>query len=149
MAPGKYTELFFLDEATAFAAGHRPCATCRRSDYDEFKALWLSANPDLALATGLAMAEIDRVLHGERVDPEGGKRTWIARLGELPDGVMVAREGGSDPLLVWMGSAYPWAARGYGVPQRLAPEAMVRVLTPPSIVRVLSAGYQPSVHGLA
>jgi hypothetical protein len=89
MSPGQYTELFFLDEATALAAGHRPCATCRRADYDAFKALWLEANPELAARSEGKTTEIDKLLHAERVDAQRNKRTWSARLGDLPDGCMV------------------------------------------------------------
>ena len=94
MAPNRYTELFFLDEATALAAGHRPCATCRRDDYNAFKTLWLSANADVASNTNGTIEEIDRRLHAERVDASGRKCTWSARLDELPDGSMVVRERG-------------------------------------------------------
>ena len=146
MAPGQYTELFFLDEATALAAGHRPCATCRRADYDRFKALWLAANADLAAATDRTMAAIDRLLHVERVDAGGRKRTWSARLGELPDGAMVAREGTQEPLLVEGGALHPWTPAGYGPPQKASTDMPVQVLTPPSVVKVLARGYRPVVH---
>jgi hypothetical protein len=146
MAPGQYTELFFLDEATALAAGHRPCATCRRADYDRFKALWLTANADLAAATDRTMAAIDRLLHAERVDAGGRKLTWSARLRELPDGAMVAREGTRGPLLVQGGALHPWTPAGYGPPQKASPDMRVQVLTPPSVVKVLARGYRPVVH---
>ncbi len=146
MTPGQYTELFFLDEATALAAGHRPCATCRRADYDRFKALWVAANPDLAGTTNGTMEAIDRLLHAERVDAGGCKRTWTARLGELPDGVMVVRDGADEVLLRHAGGAYPWTPAGYGPRQVLPQDTMVRVLTPRSVAKVLARGYRPVLH---
>ncbi len=146
MTPGQYTELFFLDEATALAAGHRPCATCRRADYNAFKAFWLAANPDLAATADGTMASIDELLHAERVDADGRKRTWSARLGELPDGTMMVREGTQEPLLVQGGAFYPWTPAGYGPRQVASPDLPVRVLTPPSVVKALAQGYRPAVH---
>jgi hypothetical protein len=146
MAPGKYTELFFLDEATALAAGHRPCATCRRDAYDTFKVYWLAANRDLAATTDGSMEAIDRLLHAERVDAAGRKRTWPARLRELPDGAMVVREGAREPLLVLAGAAHPWTPAGYGPRLALAADTAVQVLTPPSVVKVLARGYRPALH---
>ncbi len=146
MAPNQYTELFLLDEATALAAGHRPCATCRREAYEKFKAYWLAANPDLAARTDGTMEAIDRLLHAERVDAGGFKRTWTARLGELPDGVMVVRDGTDEVLLRHAGGAYPWTPAGYGPRRELSPDTPVRVLTPRSVVKVLARGYRPVVH---
>ena len=85
MSPGQYTELFFLDEATALAAGHRPCATCRRADYEAFKTFWLEANPELAARSLGKITEIDKLLHAERVDARRNKR-----MGGFPDGSMMA-----------------------------------------------------------
>jgi hypothetical protein len=101
MSPGQYTELFFLDEATALAAGHRPCATCRRADYDAFKALWLEANPELAARSEGKTTEIDKLLHAERVDARRNKRTWSARLGIFRTGP-------------WWCSGHPRPAAGLG-----------------------------------
>ena len=86
MAPGKYTELFFLDEATALAAGHRPCATCRRDDYSRFKQLWIKAN---ASSTGMdnpSIQNIDKQLHHERFISGGLQDGWRPSLKDLPDG---------------------------------------------------------------
>jgi hypothetical protein len=146
MTPGQYTELFFLDEATALAAGHRPCATCRRDAYDTFKVYWLAANRDLAATTDGSMEAIDRLLHAERVDAAGRKRTWPARLRELPDGAMVVREGTREPLLVLGGAVHPWTSAGYGPRLALAADTPVQVLTPPSVVKVLARGYRPALH---
>src|SRR3989454_9249767 len=94
MQPGRFTELFFLDEATAFAAGHRPCALCRREDYDRFAAIWRRLHPGPHDAH-----TIDAVLHEERLTP--GTRTQrhhAVQLGELPDGAFVMRD--DAPFLV-------------------------------------------------
>ena len=80
MAPGHYTRLFFLDEPTALAAGHRPCAFCRRADYLAFSDAWAGANASLGLGPTPRAAEIDRVLHAERLGPDKGKRLHPAEL---------------------------------------------------------------------
>ena len=82
MLPGRYTEIFFLDEATALAAGHRPCAECRRERFNEFRAAWAvgqGVNP-----ASVRVGPLDRVLHSERLSDDGGKRTYEARLGTCP-----------------------------------------------------------------
>ncbi|HXF53381.1 MAG TPA: hypothetical protein VNK52_04585 [Hyphomicrobiaceae bacterium] len=141
MAPNGYTELFFLDEATALAAGHRPCFECRRADALRFAACWAKAG----IVTGrAAAAEMDRLLHAERLDAGGGKRTVRARSGDLPDGVLV--RGPSAPRLIWSGRTWAWTPDGYRDPQPPDPDLDVDVLTPPSIIAVLKAGYGPIVH---
>jgi hypothetical protein len=109
MAPGRYTELFFLDEATALAAGHRPCGECRRPDYRRFKALWLAGNPDRGLAGDASIGALDRELHRDRLTPEGLQRTFLADVTELPDGVFVVRESCETPLLIWSDALRLWA----------------------------------------
>src|SRR5207249_11851668 len=86
MTPGRYTELFFLDEATALAAGHRPCAECQRARYLLFRDHWAAANPGRAASAPPSAEALDRVLHAERVGPGGGKRTYAERLARLPTG---------------------------------------------------------------
>jgi hypothetical protein len=146
MSPGQYTELFFLDEATALAAGHRPCATCRRAEYEAFKALWMQANPELAARSEGKTTEIDKLLHAERVDAQRNKRTWSARLGDVPDGSMVVLPGTRDPWLVWGGAVHAWTPGGYASRKPLPPDTEVEVLTPPSVVKTLAHGYRPVVH---
>ena len=146
MSPGQYTELFFLDEATALAAGHRPCATCRRAEYDAFKALWLEANPELAAQYQGKNTEMDKQLHRERVDAQRQKRTWSARMGDLPDGCMVVLPGTRDPLLLWGGSVHAWSPAGYSAAKALPADTELEVLTPPSVVKTLTQGYGPVVH---
>ena len=89
MQPGRFTELFFLDEATAFAAGHRPCALCRREDYNRFKAIWSALHP----RPGPGATAIDAQLQGERLGPETRAAPPPAPLAELPDGVFVLDAG--------------------------------------------------------
>jgi hypothetical protein len=86
MAPNRYTELFFLDEATALAAGHRPCGECRREDYRRFKASWLVANRDRGLGPDAVIGAIDRELHRDRLGLDGRSRTYPAQVGSLPMG---------------------------------------------------------------
>jgi hypothetical protein len=148
MTPGRYTELFFLDEATALAAGHRPCGECRRGDHRRFKALWLAANRRRGLGRDVLIGAIDRKLHRDRLETDGHPRTFSARLASLPDGVMVCVPGGDDPLLLWRGMLRPWSPAGYGAP-RSAPEGRVTVLTPRSTVATIAAGYVPAVHSSA
>lgn len=149
MQPNRYTELFFLDEATALAAGHRPCFECRRKDADHFAELWARARRARARARAPAM---DEVLHAERMQEDRSKRTFRARLGDIPSGAFVRygeHEGGGKPRphLVLGQHLLAWSAAGYTAlvsPSAIAEE--VDVLTPPSIVAVLSAGYHPMLH---
>ena len=142
--PNRYTELFFLDEATSLAAGHRPCAECRRSRYDEFRAAWASATGRSARSK---VDEIDDVLHAERVDSRGAKRTFEARVASLPDGVLVEHR--RRACLLWRGAILPWSFEGYGAAIRISNDARVAVLTPESIVRAIRSGFTPQVHASA
>lgn len=138
MRPHSYTELFFLDEATAFSAGHRPCAECRRENYNHFRTLWLTCHG------GPVNAEImDAVLHAER-GGSGRKRTYRANLAGLPNGAFIVLAGRA--WLVWGAQLLAWSDSGYGARRRRSPLHGVEVLTPPSIVAVLSAGYEPEIH---
>ena len=146
MAPSTYTELFFLDEATAFAAGHRPCGECRRSDAKRFKNLWLEANGALLQGKSATMANMDAILHSERIGRNGMQRQWQARLCELPDGAVVLVDGARAAFLLQQGALYLWSPAGY-VERRTIPSGRtVTTLTPPSVTRVLAAGYLPVVH---
>ncbi|MFN3936703.1 MAG: hypothetical protein ACK4KW_03895 [Gemmobacter sp.] len=137
MAPGRYTELFFLDEAVALAAGHRPCAECRRADYNRFRDAWASAFGTPASAAGM-----DEALHRSRLDPSGRQRPHSEAL-PLPDGAFVDLDG--IPHLVAQGRVHRFGTDGYGAPQPL-PEAPVTVLTPAVTVALLRAGYVPRLH---
>jgi hypothetical protein len=142
MPPGRWTALFFLDEATALAAGHRPCGYCRRADHLWFGESWRAAQ---GLAQRPRASDMDVSLHAERVI--GRTRTKITRpagIGELPDGAMVRHDG--TPALLSGGALLPWSFGGYGAPVRAGPGTRVELLTPPSIVGALAAGYRPLVH---
>lgn len=146
MAPRSYTELFFLDEATALAAGHRPCAECRRADANRFKRLWLEANCVTSPDKSAKLSEIDALLHVDRIDRDGSQRRWEAALSELPDGTMVWTGETGAAYLLDGGHLHKWSSAGY-VEKRPAPfDRAVTVLTPASITRTLAAGYHPVVH---
>ncbi|HST26665.1 MAG TPA: hypothetical protein VLJ76_11825 [Gaiellaceae bacterium] len=137
MQPGRFTELFFLDEATAFAAGHRPCALCRREDYNRFLALYG--------ATGAQ--EVNERLHEERVDPvTRGHRLHEARFDDLPDGAFVLEDGA--PRLVLGEALLTWTPAGYTT-STTRPRGQATLITPPSLVTVLRQGFGsalPLVH---
>jgi hypothetical protein len=136
LQPGRFTELFFLDEATAFAAGHRPCALCRRDDYTRFVEVWRE------LHAGRAGADaIDAQLHAERVEPgTHGQLRHEAELDDLPDGSFVLLEGA--PNLLLGPDLLSWTPAGY-VGRRPRPTgAQVTLITPPSLVAVLRAGWK-------
>jgi hypothetical protein len=139
MQPGRFTELFFLDDATALAAGHRPCALCRREDYDRFVAIWSELHADQVGADA-----IDVQLHGERVDPETrGQLHHMAALDGLPDGAFVLQKG--EPYLVFGPNLLRWTPAGYGAREPRPARQRAALVTPPSLVSVLRAGWQPLV----
>ena len=142
MPPGRWTALFFLDEATAFAAGHRPCGYCRRPEFLSFAEAWRRAR---GLANRPLASEMDARLHAERVDP-GSRRqlTRPALVGQLPDGAMIRHDGVSG--LVADGRVLPWSLSGYLAPIDLPPATPVELLTPPTTVRAIAAGYRPLLH---
>lgn len=146
MAPNRYTELFFLDEATALAAGHRPCGECRRADFRRFKATWLAANRDRGLGPDVLIGAIDRELHRDRLGPDGRPRTYRAEIGSLPDGVFVVLPDLAKALLVWRGGLVPWSPAGYGTLRPSPRGEQARVLTPRSTAAAIAAGYVPRVH---
>jgi hypothetical protein len=142
MTPRRYTELFFLDEATALAAGHRPCFECRREDARAFADAW-GRSADFRQPP--SADEMDRVLHGERrLSRASGSDNPVVRPADLPSGVMVAlpRKGG-DPSawLVRDGALYPWSFTGYGQGRLAVDVIEAELLTPPSIVATIRAGY--------
>jgi hypothetical protein len=146
-SPGNYSELFFLDEATAFAAGHRPCAFCQRDRNREFKTAWQRASSESSSASSISMPEIDKTLHDERVSSVRGKRTYECKASALPIGAMFAYQG--TAYLVARQGCVPWSFQGYGLPIRIDAAAVVSVLTPPSVVRTFAAGLRPVVHPTA
>ncbi len=151
MARQSWTELFFLDEATALAAGHRPCFCCRRKEAEAFRAAWIAGNhvppPRAGDLTLPRAGEIDAVLHAERLK---GREKRLHKLStkpqDLPTGTMLAADG--ESYLVAEGRLLQWRAEGY---RALAPSTTANmhvdgVLTPPSTLRALSAGYAPVLH---
>ncbi|WP_433008312.1 hypothetical protein [Kribbella sp. CA-294648] len=145
MPPGRWTALFFFDEAVALAAGHRPCAYCRRHDYLLYAGAWAAGR---GLSERPRAAAMDRQLHLERVEPRTRRqRTTIAELDELPDGAMIRFDG--RPALVLDGSVLSWSWEGYASPTRPAGLRQVEVLTPPANLLVLKAGFAPLLHSSA
>jgi hypothetical protein len=132
LQPGRFTELFFLDEATAFAAGHRPCALCRREDYNRFCETWSTIHPDQAGADA-----IDAQLHAER------QRQSPGPFDELPDGAFVLEHGA--PFLVLAEELLRWTPSGYTEKGARPRRTNAVVITPPSLVAVLRAGWQGAV----
>jgi hypothetical protein len=139
LQPGRFTELFFLDEATAFAAGHRPCALCRRQDYDRLVAIWRELHPGQVGADA-----VDAQLHGERIaDATRAQRHHDGALDDLPDGAFVLRDG--TPWLILGSSLLHWTPAGYVERSPRPSGARATVITPPSLVAVLRAGWRPVV----
>jgi hypothetical protein len=139
MGGRSWTELFFLDEATALAAGHRPCFFCRRDDAKRFRAAWQAGN-----GVGHPRAnEIDAVLHRERL-AGGNKRLHPlpAPPEKLPDGAMVQQD--AESYLIVQGRVLVWSPAGYSKAAAVLNDSLL--LTPPSTLRALAAGYRPLLH---
>lgn len=137
--PGRLTELYFLDEATALAAGHRPCGQCRHGAHRDFLSAWSRAHPEDPPGT----AAVDARLHQDRLAAPGVHRTWTADLADLPGGTVVALAG--EPWLVGPEHLQAWHPGGYRRLQR-HPRGEVAVLTPRSTVDTIAAGYVPALH---
>jgi len=138
LQPGRFTELFFLDEATAFAAGHRPCALCRREDYVRFGEIWRELHPGRIDADA-----IDERLHDERVNPETRRQLHHrASLDELPDGAFVLQD---VPWLVLGSELIRWTPAGYADRRRRPHGEEAPLITPPSFVPILRSGWQSAV----
>lgn len=143
MTPNHYTELFFMDEATAFAAGHRPCFECRRQDYNHFKTAWLKGNPGYGFNEKTSIKEIDNILHQERIDSAGNKISFEAAINDLPDGVFIQING--QPHLIYGKKMHLWTPFGYQNPEPFPKSDKVTVLTPQSTINAFIAGYQPQI----
>ncbi|MGH6711594.1 MAG: hypothetical protein ACREEK_21820 [Bradyrhizobium sp.] len=139
MGGRSWTELFFLDEATAFAAGHRPCFFCRRDDANRFRAAWQQGNG----VVDILAREMDTALHRERLD-RGNKRLHALPMAveKLPDGTMVQAAG--ENYLIVQGRALLWSMAGYRKAESTLDGA--ELLTPPSTLRAFGAGYRPALH---
>jgi hypothetical protein len=138
MRPHSYTELFFLDEAAAFSAGHRPCRECRYRDYEHFRALWEACYGGPVNADAM-----DLRLHADRRDGRK-KRTYRDNLANLPDGTYVVLD--EKAWLVWGDALLEWSDSGYIDRGTRPKRGEAEVLTPRSIVGIFTAGYHPSVH---
>jgi hypothetical protein len=142
MSPSTYTELFFLDESTAFAAGHRPCGECRRERYRQFKELWVRANLKKQ-ANNIKVSVIDSVMHKERINKRV-KVKYKANIKDLPSGTMFSTNGSA--YLVYDDKIYYWSFEGYRLFDRVNFSDEVDVLTPLSIVITFKMGFLPEVH---
>jgi hypothetical protein len=146
MQNDRYTELFFLDEATAFAAGHRPCMECRRGDANRFIEAWSVVH--LAGQRPKTISHIDEIAHGERIDKKTKRQvTHRVQLSTVPDGAFVTLdEDPGQPLLLWSGMLLPWSFAGYEAGVALPGDQAVTLLTPPSFAIAFLTGYVPAVH---
>ena len=143
MSPGRYTELFFLDEAVSLAAGHRPCAECRRPRFNAFRNAWKGSGEAVGGNSVLA-PEIDAELNRTRMDRRGGKVTYEASLNSLPDGCFVQIDGSC--YLLWDEALLLWSPEGYAKKDRRPNSLTVTVLTPEPVVQCICRGYRPEIH---
>ncbi len=140
--PGRWTPLFFWDEAVALAAGHRPCALCRRREYDAWLDAWALAFEERPRADPM-----DRQLHAERVGIDRRQRRHAVAWPDVPEGAFVAL--GEVPALVRVDRLVPWSPQGYGAPLDRPSHGDADVLTPASTAAVLRHGYRPVIHPTA
>lgn len=134
--PHHYTHLYFYDEAVSFAAGHRPCADCRRGAYNLFRSCWARGlSVDAPRAT-----ELDQQLHAERVFRGTHRRRLHRRSWQsIPTGAFVLLE--DEPALVHNDAVLPWTTSGYAGPWRRPPDGDAQVITPPAVLAAIDAGY--------
>jgi hypothetical protein len=143
MSPSRYTELFFLDEVTAFAAGHRPCFECRRTDFNRFKSFWLKGNPKYHFNEKTPISEIDEIIHKERIDRHKSKVSYQASLDDLPNGTFVSID--DHAYLVLHRLLFLWSPFGYEKEIAMPETGKLTILTPRSIVNTFRAGYLPQM----
>ena len=136
--PGHYTPLFFLDEAVALAAGHRPCAHCRRSDFFRFMELWEMVH-ELPIGTARA-SEVDNALQMARWS-DNQQFTFESHVYNLPNDVFICLPTFETPFRLIGGRAFAWSHAGYGEGLHLDEKVTVKVLTPLPMVQILKAGY--------
>lgn len=136
-SPGHYTVLFFQDEAVALAAGHRPCALCRRPSYSAFRGA-------AGLPPASSAKDLDRRLHVDRWNP-GTRRRNLHQLSwsTLPDGAFVVHH--DSPAVVLGDAVVPWNPLGYGTARRRPTSGQACVITPPTTMAALRAGYQVQI----
>ena len=143
MQPDCWTELFFLDEATTFSAGHRPCFQCRYKDHQRFKEMWIASNPQYGFTMKTPVARIDEILHAERVAPDKSKVTYEVSPQSLPDGTFISFN--DNAYLLANNKLHLWTPAGYKESINLPKVNKVTVLTPRSIVNMFRAGYIPQM----
>ncbi len=146
MTEKRWTELFFLDEATAFAAGHRPCAFCRYPKFKLFKNLWLEANEKNYYLPDTSVKSIDAVLHAERIDGNGRKIFFYDNLENLPNGTFIQPENSGDCYMYFDKKLLRWTPFGYAEILEIPGNTSVKVLTPKTVVAVFLKGYVPDIH---
>jgi len=142
MSPHNFTELFFLDEATAFAAGHRPCCECRRERYIEFKDYWVKANLKMQ-ASEVKASVINKILQKDRIY-KGIKTTYKTKLKELPDCTIFTSN--NLAYMIFEGMLYLWSFKGYSLQKNINLPDKVEALTPKTIVNAFRLGFKPEVH---
>lgn len=143
MRPDRWTELFFLDEATGFAAGHRPCFECRRDDALRFKSFWIMGNPEYNFDMKTSVQLIDNIIHAERIDHEKQKVTHQRKLAEIAAGTFVLLN--DEPFVFYNSAFCRWTPFGYDESITLAGDSLLTVLTPRSVVNAFLAGYVPEI----
>jgi hypothetical protein len=145
MTPGRYTELFFLDEATALAAGHRPCAECQRDRFNQFRESWAKANPELSAEGRPAATALDAALHQERMATGIDQRRFCDSVGNAPDGAFVADDE-HNAYLVFRKQLLRWTPAGYVRAPKDGVSLPTTILTPASVLRTLGTGYFAAIH---
>lgn len=143
MRPDRYTELFFLDEATALAAGHRPCAECRHQDYQHFRRCWMAAGEE-RLGARPSADEMDARLHLDRIVTPGVRKMYDDDISALADGVFIVRDDAA--WLVWGSGLWRWTPGGYDQREDRPTRGTVTVLTTRRTAGTIAAGYRPIVH---
>jgi hypothetical protein len=141
MQPDRWTELFFLDEATAFSAGHRPCFECRREAALRFKSFWIKGNPQYGFTMKTPISQIDAIIHTERIDAEKRKVTYRTMSSDVPDGTFIQLN--ENPYLLRDQKLHRWSPSGYTETIAIPEGTKLTVLTPKSIVNAFRAGYVP------
>ncbi len=145
MTPGHYTELFFFDEATALAAGHRPCAECQRVRFNLFRELWTISNPEITKIGRISATDLDLALHKERIMTNTSSRRFYNSIENLPDGTFVTDDD-LTAYLVFKNQLLMWSPAGYKRHSNSSINFPIRALTPASIILLLSAGYPVGIH---
>jgi hypothetical protein len=143
MTADRWTELFFLDEATAFAAGHRPCFECRREDAKRFKSCWIQGNPLHNFNMSTSIHQLDEVIHRERIDHEKKKVLRQRPSSAIAEGTFIVLN--EDPYLFSNRRLHRWTPFGYENSIAVPEASMLTILTPDSIVNAFRAGYVPQI----